>query len=328
MRAISTALKSHMAGDVTTLAHIWDCILKDGTVKTFTDCDHDLIFEGKTYIAATGFSTSNIATTNALNVDNLEVTGGLAQPTITEVDALIGLWDTASITLRCVNYNDLTMGAMYMRSGTVGIIRTGRTTFACELRGMMQPLQQNIMEYYTPACRAQLGDARCAKNLSALTASGSVTTAVSNKAWADTSLTQTTATIQKAIATVPPGFNPVPPNAPTYPLLQGITNEAAARVHAVGHGFSSGQQVAFSGVTGMTQINGMSGIVTYIDANTFLCKYRYFTCAAPVLSVLRRNSFWYIYWRRTGDAHTDIGILPKRHSHLADRGEFWPENGS
>lgn len=263
MKSISAALKAHLAGDVTTIAHIWDCVLKNGTVLTFTDNTENLVFEGKTYIASSGFTASNITTSAALNVDNLEVSGGLAQPTITEVDTLAGIWDNAHVTLRCVNYRDLTMGAMYIRSGTVGIIRTGRTSFTCELRGLMQPLQQNILEYYTPSCRAHLGDARCKKSLAGLTATGSVTTAIDGKSWLDTSLTQTTATIQRAIATVAPG------SFPAFPLLLGITNATNAVVHAIGHGFSSGQQVGFSGVSGMTQINGLTGIVTYIDANTF-----------------------------------------------------------
>jgi len=266
---ISTALKAHYASDATTVCHIWDCNLKDGTSRYFTDNTNDILFEGKLYLSASGFTSSNIDTTNALNVDNLEVTGGLAQPTITEVDTLIGIWDTAHITLREVNYNDLTMGARHLRTGSVGIIRTGRTNFTCELRGLMQALQQNLLEYYSPSCRAHLGDGRCKKSLVGLTATGSVTTAINNRAWLDTSLVQTTAVVQKAIATVLPGVNPTPGLLPTWPLLQGITNEAHARVHAVGHGLSSGQQVSFSGVTGMTQINGMTGTVAYIDANTF-----------------------------------------------------------
>jgi hypothetical protein len=248
-----------MAGDTTTMCHIWDCVMKDGSVRTFTDNVSDITFEGKLYTSAAGFMASNISTNSGLNVDNLEVSGGMVQPTITETEAVIGLWDNAHITLRSINYNDLTMGAMYLRSGTIGIIRTGRTSFTAELRGMMQPLQQNLLEYYAPACRAQLGDARCGLPMATYIDNGSVTGVIDDRSWNDTSLVKTTATVQKAIASV----------SPFTGIYLGITNATAAVVRCVAHGFASGQRVGFSGVTGMTQINGKIGVVTYIDANKF-----------------------------------------------------------
>lgn len=252
-----------MAGDVTTLANLWLATLKNGTVKAFTDHDQDIVFSGYTYAAASGFTTSNVATSYTLNVDNLEVQGMLQSPSITEADLVAGLWDSATITLSIVNYKDLTQGAMSVRTGTIGNVSALRSHFVAELRGLTQPLQQNLLEYYTPACMAKLGDARCKVNLAPFTVTGSVTGAISLKAWNDTSLTQTTATIQHAIATVPPGA------FPAFPALLGITNANPAVVHCAGHGFSSGNQVSFSGVSGMSQINGHVAVVTFIDANSF-----------------------------------------------------------
>ncbi len=248
-RTASTALKAHFGQETTTLSYLWVATLKSGLQIGFTDHDMDIVYNGMTYYASSGFTASNVETTHALNVDNLEVTGMLSHPAITEPDLIAGLWDFAQITLSMVNYADLTMGAMIIRSGVIGQVNTQRSQFVAELRGMTQPLQQNLLEYYTPGCRASLGDARCKVNMTSYTFSGSVTGALSQLAWYDTSLTQTTATVQHAITN--------------------ITQANPGVVTCPGHGFVSGQQGGFSAVSGMTQINGRVMTVTYIDANTF-----------------------------------------------------------
>lgn len=249
MRSISTALKTHLAGETTTLAHLWLCTLKNGTVHAFTDHDQDITYSGIIYLASTGFTATNVSTTHALNVDNMSLEGMLKSPSITEKDLLAGLWDYAAITLYLCNYAALEQGLMYIRSGTLGNVKALRSSFTAELRGMTQPLQQNLLEYYSAGCRAVLGDSRCGKNLSAFTFSGSVTGTVNNRAWFDTVLTQTNSIIAKTIT--------------------GISRAAAAVVTCTAHGFTSGQQVSFSGVVGMTQINGLTGIVNFINSNSF-----------------------------------------------------------
>jgi hypothetical protein len=86
-------------------------------------------------------------------------------------------------------------------------------------------------------------------SLAPFTFTGGVTGVIGNKSWYDTSLTQTNSVVQKAIT--------------------GITQANPAVVTCVGHGFSSGQQVGFSAVVGMTQINGKTSTVTYIDVDHF-----------------------------------------------------------
>jgi uncharacterized phage protein (TIGR02218 family) len=249
MKTASTALLSHFGQETTTIAYLWHVVLKSGTVFGFTDHDSDITYNGVTYLASSGFTSSDIETTAALNVDNLEAQGMLSSPAITEADLIAGLWDDAQIQVMAVNYQDLTQGAMSVRNGVLGNVNTKRSLFVAELRGMTQPLQQNILEYYTASCRAKLGDARCKVVLTPFIFNGSVTTAISVKAWDDTTLTQTNSTTQKTIT--------------------GITQATSAQVTCPAHGFSSGQQVAISGVVGMTQINGKTFQVTYVDVNNF-----------------------------------------------------------
>ena len=106
MRTLST-LGTHVLGEVTTLATCWKITLAGDesptTVKAFTDHDSNLIVDGITYLAASGFTASDVDTAAALNVDNLEVVGFIASPSITEADLLAGLWDYAKVEVFTVN---------------------------------------------------------------------------------------------------------------------------------------------------------------------------------------------------------------------------------
>lgn len=161
MKTISAELQAHLEGTLLTVCTLWRVTRTDGLVFGFTDHDQDVTFSGVTYLAATGHNPSNIRTTAQLSVDNLEVQSMLSASTITEADIQAGLWDFAEVLIQVVNYNDLTMGSMIQRQGWLGNIKTGRYNFVAELRGMMQPLQQQIGRVYAPGCDADFGDARC-----------------------------------------------------------------------------------------------------------------------------------------------------------------------
>lgn len=189
-RSISVALKNHLASDVTTLAMLWKVIRRDGQVFGFTDHDADLTVDGVLYAAATGFNASAVSTSAAFNVDNLDVDGIFSAAAITEADILSGVWDNAEVLVFLCNWADLTQGVMKLRRGWLGQAKTGRGTFTTELRGLMQRVQQNVGEVYSPNCRADLGDTRCKVVLTPFTFTATVTTAVTRRTFNASSLTQ------------------------------------------------------------------------------------------------------------------------------------------
>jgi len=113
------------------------------------------------YLAASGYTRTDIETKSDLNVDNLDLQGFLVSPAITENDLLAGLWDYAAIEIFTVNYADLTMGKMIERTGHIGQVTLDRDQFTAELRGLMQAYTRSIGRIESPACNANLGDARC-----------------------------------------------------------------------------------------------------------------------------------------------------------------------
>jgi uncharacterized phage protein (TIGR02218 family) len=183
LKAVSEALKQHLASETTTLATCWLATLQNGTVYGFTSHSSDIVFGGRTYAAATGITPSAIASNADLAVDNLDVDGMLDASVITEADIAAGLWDYAAIEIFMINWSDLSMGQIKMRSGRLGEVKTGRVAYTAELRGLAQNLQQVVGELYSPTCRASLGDARCKVSLAAYTHSGTVASVQSQESF-------------------------------------------------------------------------------------------------------------------------------------------------
>ena len=55
--------------------------------------------DGVTYLAASGFTASEVDSTLALAIDNLTVTGALSSDTLNADDLAAGLYDNASIEI-------------------------------------------------------------------------------------------------------------------------------------------------------------------------------------------------------------------------------------
>ena len=163
MKSISSALQSHMACPVTTLAYLWKLVRADGTVLGFTTHDQDIVYQAAedassvTYQGSTGLTNAACASSCDLSVDNTEVTGFLESELITEADIRAGLYDNALIWHRVVNWTDLTMGDMIVRVGYLGTVKMVNGVFTAELRGLTQKLSTAIGSTYGPVCRAELG---------------------------------------------------------------------------------------------------------------------------------------------------------------------------
>jgi hypothetical protein len=135
----------------------------DGQEFFFTDHGRDLMFEGDTYLSATGFDRTAISNDLTFAVDNLEVTGITDASQIDEDEILAGLFDGAEVYIFLLVWDDPdTCGPLKLRKGTIGQTSiTWQGYFTAEIRGLAQPLSQNTLTTYTPDCLHDLGDARC-----------------------------------------------------------------------------------------------------------------------------------------------------------------------
>jgi uncharacterized phage protein (TIGR02218 family) len=161
MKPTSTALAAHLAGEVTTLATCWRLERADGWVRGFTDHDRELIVDGLTYVASTGFLPSAIKTASDLSVDNLDVDGFLDDAALKGEDMMAGLFDGARIEVFLVNWADLGQGRLLLRKGFLGEIKRADQRFSAEIRGLSNRLQQTAGNLYSRLCRVDLGSPQC-----------------------------------------------------------------------------------------------------------------------------------------------------------------------
>lgn len=185
MKTITTAMQTHLEGELQTLAYCWKLTRRDGTIMGFTSLDRDLALMDATYIAATGFTPTSIDSQASLAVDNLDIEGMLSAGSITEADILAGKYDFAEIEVFALNYREGSYGRIHLRRGWLGEVEIRNGQFIAEIRGLTQRLSQHIGELYSPMCRAQLGDAKCTVNVAPYTVSGSVSSALSQSKFLD-----------------------------------------------------------------------------------------------------------------------------------------------
>lgn len=163
MKSASSALQAHLSQGQTELAYLWKIKRADGAILGFTTHDRDISYDAGdgdgpvTYFASTGFTNTATQGKSDLAVDNMEVTGFLESQSITEADIRANLYDDAIISIRLVNWADLTMGDLLLRTGTVGVVKMANGLFTAEIRSLFYKLETVIGSTYGPVCRADFG---------------------------------------------------------------------------------------------------------------------------------------------------------------------------
>jgi uncharacterized phage protein (TIGR02218 family) len=160
MRPIPSALQTKLDSGVTTLARCWKLSRRDGVVLGFTDHDRDLVVGGVTFRAGTGFSSSEAASRFDLSVDGAEISGALADHSLTDADLAAGRYDAAQVETWLVDWSEPSLCVLTAR-GTLGEVRREGQAFVAELRGLADLLSQESGRLYTVRCGADLGDLRC-----------------------------------------------------------------------------------------------------------------------------------------------------------------------
>ncbi|MBX9880674.1 MAG: DUF2163 domain-containing protein [Sphingomonas sp.] len=149
-----------MADSLTSYALCWRIARRDGVTIALTDHDRDLAVEGLIHRAAPGITPSAIKRGDGFDADTMDVTGALTSAALGETDLLDGRWDGARVAIFA--YDWAGGGApVPLGEGLLGAIETQDGGFTAELRGPAALLDRAVVEATSPACRAELGDARC-----------------------------------------------------------------------------------------------------------------------------------------------------------------------
>jgi len=180
MKSLPLGLQTFLNSGETTMAHCWKVTRTDGQVQGFTEHDEDLTFGGTTFLAASGFTASQIESSLGLSVDNLNAEGALDSDTINEDDLAAGRYDDALVELFWVNWMDVSQRIL-LSKGNIGQVKRGELAFSAELRSQTNRLQQRTGRSYQRTCDAILGDGRCKFNIATVTSTGTVTNIEDNR---------------------------------------------------------------------------------------------------------------------------------------------------
>ena len=186
MKTISSALQAHLDGELTTLATLVKITRADGAVKGLTTHDADIVWDGVTYRADGSFSPERLDNAAKLAANGYEIVGMLDDASLSDADLRAGLYDHARIDVYVCNWADLSQGVVTMRRGGLGEVTLEGGRYHAALRGLHDLLQRRVGDSFTPECRHDLGDSRCAVNLAPLTVTGSVTEAIDAANFVDT----------------------------------------------------------------------------------------------------------------------------------------------
>lgn len=166
MRTIPSELQAKLDSGVTTLACCWRLTRSDGVTQGFTDHDEDIVLDAVVCRAGTGFSASEATERLGLQVDGAELSGALADDSLTEADLAAGRYDAARVEVWLVDWSEPRLRVL-LATGTLGEVRREGRAFTAELRSPADRLNQESGRLYTATCAADLGDARCTVDLTA-----------------------------------------------------------------------------------------------------------------------------------------------------------------
>lgn len=188
MRNLDESLIASIQRTVTTMSWCWRITRTDGVILGFTNFDQDLVIDGVTYSAATGFTPSAIASDSTMSVNNMELNSVLDDASITAHDLMGGLFDSARVDIFLVNYQDLPARLslnppkhLLLVSGILGEVKISDLKFSAEMRSLAQFLSQKTSNLTSKLCRYDLGDSKCTVNLAPYTHNLTVASVINSR---------------------------------------------------------------------------------------------------------------------------------------------------
>jgi len=166
MRAVPDALAQRIESGAASLCHAWVLTRADGVVLGFTDHDRDLVVEGATCRAASGWSAGAVEDEAGFAPGLAAALGAFDDAAITAADVEAGLYDGAMAACLRVDWSAPDLFVELWRARVARVSWTGGA-FTAELEGPAAALERVVGRTYARSCDASLGDARCGVDLAA-----------------------------------------------------------------------------------------------------------------------------------------------------------------
>lgn len=176
MLTIPDEMQARLDAGTTTLCWCWRVTRSDGALFGFTEHDEDIVVDGVTCRAASGFAPGDLDQSAGFSAGQSAIAGILDTASLTETDLENGIWDGARVDLFRVDWTDPTL-FVRVWTGELGEVRRGKSAFEADLAGPARKLDRTIGRVYSRSCDASLGDVRCGVDLDdpAWRANGTIT---------------------------------------------------------------------------------------------------------------------------------------------------------
>ena len=166
---VSATAPGWLREELVTIAWCWRLSRRDGVVIGLTSHDRDLMVGGLAYRAAPGMKPSALETSDSLDMETMDMEGGLASDAIAASDLDAGRWDGAELELFVTDWTAPGAAPVTVARGALGAVERRGGAFTAELRGVTRVLDRPVCPATSPSCRAMLGDRACRVDLAPLT---------------------------------------------------------------------------------------------------------------------------------------------------------------
>lgn len=258
--------------------HCLRVVPKWGAAIYLTDHPRDLVMGGHTYRTDSGYQFTGLASESSMSPGVMDLDGIAGIAGINRDQIVSGVFDGARVYAFATTWRTPTEDEEPLGVAIMGKTTTRDDRYTAELMMLIDALNQSVGLSYTTSCPKTFGGqeyAGCGIDLGPLTVTGTITSVTSNSVFRDDTRTEDPDWFGEGTIAFTTGAN-----AGLKPLeikeyvgvnslaITGITQAASAVVTIGAHTFVVGDVLAFSGASGMTQINGLTGTVTAVGATT------------------------------------------------------------
>ncbi|SFI95170.1 DUF2163 domain-containing protein [Caulobacter sp. UNC279MFTsu5.1] len=166
MRAVPPDLADRLESGAAGLCHAWILTRADGAVLGFTDHDRDLVVEGVSCKAASGWTAGAAETAAGLSPGQAAAVGGFDDAALSEADLAAGLYDGARVECRLVDWSAPGL-SVRLWSARVAAAKAEGGAFTLALEGPLAALDRVAGRTFGRSCDAAFGDARCGVDVAA-----------------------------------------------------------------------------------------------------------------------------------------------------------------
>ncbi len=169
MRNISSSIQIKLNQQTTSIALCWKITLKSGAIFTYTNHDKPIVSGGITYSTQSGYTSVDISS------DKHTFCGFILDVPQDKIASYLN----ATVELLAIDSTTPNLGLIKIESGYINKITAKNGKFIAEISAIQ--LDNNIIETYSPNCRAQFCDSKCGLVTSKFTKTGSITSIIDQR---------------------------------------------------------------------------------------------------------------------------------------------------